>query len=115
MAFRPENLDIYRKLIDETFAACEPEEIENLRTALFSMMKTMPESQLDSATGKEFKKAQLVTHLIFMRKEYEKKGLTRLLAYTNISLIRYIDLTTIDKPFYQAGQAAMKIVKNPNF
>lgn len=49
-----------------------------------------------------------MTHLIYMKKEYEKKGLDMLVCMVNISLVRYIDLTTIDKPFYEAGETALK-------
>ena len=112
MANRPENIGTYRKLIDETFAACEPEEIENLRSALFNFMGALKDHEVQSNIGREFSRYQLVTHLIHMRNEYKRKGLHKLYAMTSVSLVRYIDLTTIDKPFYEAGQSALKMVRN---
>ena len=52
----------------------------------------------------------MAVHLLHMRSQYEKKGLDKLYAYASVSLVRYIDLTTIDQPFYEAGEAARKVV-----
>lgn len=111
MPNRPENTDTYRKLIDETFAACEPDEIENLRSGLFNFMNSLSDNERKSSIGREFKRYQIVTHLIHMRNQYKRKSLQKLYAFTSVSLVRYIDLTTIDKPFYEAGQAAHKMVR----
>ena len=103
-------IPIYKRLIDEVFAACESDEIANLRTALFSYMGEMPESEINTQNGKEFEKFQLVAHLIHMKYQYTKKGQDPLIANTAISLVRYIDVTSLDKPFLEAGQASQKIV-----
>lgn len=108
MPNKPMNIDVYRKLIDETFAACEPEEIQNLRKALQNFMAELSDSEKSKGVGKEFCRFQLATHLIYFKNIYEKKGLNELAAKAAISLVRYIDLTTIDKPFYEAGQLALK-------
>lgn len=52
----------------------------------------------------------MAVHLLHLRNQYEKKGLDKLYAYTSVALVRYIDLTNIDKPFYEAGMAAKKVV-----
>ena len=108
MPNKPMNIEVYRKLIDETFAACEPEEIQNLKKALNNFMKQVKPEEKNKGVGKEFARFQLATHLIHFKHVFEKKGLPDLLAKVTISLVRYIDLTTIDKPFYEAGQLAMK-------
>lgn len=54
MPNRPENIDTYRELIDETFATCDPEEIENLRTAIFNFMSNMSPDERKTKQGKEF-------------------------------------------------------------
>jgi len=51
MPYTPGAIPIYKKLIDEVFAACESDEIANLRTSLFNFMgdwnfwKSLPESE----------------------------------------------------------------------
>lgn len=52
----------------------------------------------------------MAVHLLHMRNQYEKKGLDKLYAYASVALVRYIDLTNIDQPFYEAGIAAKKVV-----
>jgi intraflagellar transport protein 172 len=108
MPNRPMNIDIYRRLIDETFAACEPEEIENLRKALNNFMSQVSEAEKNKGVGKEFARFQLATHLIHYKHVYDKKNLTDLAAKVAVALVRYVDLTTLDKPFYEAGQLALK-------
>ena len=110
MPNRPENIDTYRELIDETLATCDPEEIENLRTAIFSFVNSMSPEEKKSKHGKEFKRIQMAVHLLHQRNQYEKKGLDKLYAYASVALVRYIDLTNIDRPFYEAGMAAKKVV-----
>jgi len=45
MPYTPGAIPIYKKLIDEVFAACESDEIANLRTSLFNFMGDLPESE----------------------------------------------------------------------
>lgn len=108
MPNKPMNIEVYRKLIDETFAACEPEEIENLRKALGNFMNQISQSDRNKGLGREFSRFQIATHLIYFKNIYEKRNIPDLAAKVAVSLVRYIDLTTIDKPFYEAGQLALK-------
>ena len=109
MPNRPMNIDVYRKLIDETFAACEVEEIQNLKKALSHFMSEVPENERKKGIGKEFSRFQLATHLIHFKGVFTKKNLPELAAKVSISLVRYVDLTTVDQPFLDAGQAALKL------
>ena len=47
-----------------------------------------------------------------MKYQYTKKGLDPLVAKTAVSLVRFLDLTSLDKPFLEAGQACQRIVSN---
>lgn len=109
MPNKPMNIDVYRKLIDETFAACEPEEIQNLKKALSNFMSQVPDNEKSKGVGKEFSRFQLATHLIHFKGIYQKKNLQELVGKVCVSLVRYVDLTTIDKPFLEAGQIALKL------
>lgn len=62
MPFTAGAIPIYKKLIDEVFAACESDEIANLRTSLFNYIADLPDSEYNTQSGKEFQKFQLVAH-----------------------------------------------------
>jgi intraflagellar transport protein 172 len=105
MQFSSNLLNSYRKLIDETFALCEPTEITDLKICLQQFCQKISNLNIETAEKEEFEKYLLVSHLIQLKQIYEKHKLTKLNAEVSISLTRYIDLTTIDKPFYDAGLA----------
>lgn len=44
-----------------------------------------------------------------MKYQYTKKTLDPLVAKTAVSLVRFLDLTSLDKPFLEAGQACQRI------
>jgi len=105
MQYSPSLVPIYRKLIDETFALCEPSEVADLKICLQQFCVRMSSYDLPPDQRDEFEKYLFVTHLIQLKQTYEKHKLHGLNASVSIALVRYIDLTTIDKPFYDAGVA----------
>jgi len=59
MPFTSGAIPIYKKLIDEVFAACESDEIANLRTSLFNYIADLPDSEFNTQSGKESKNSNL--------------------------------------------------------
>ena len=98
-------IPLYKKLIDEVFATCEHDKISDLRTALYGYMNELADSERTSRDGRQFEKFLLVAHQINMKYQYSRKGQDNMVAKTAISLVRYIDITSLDKPFQDAGQS----------
>jgi intraflagellar transport protein 172 len=100
----PSLLDAYRKLVDETFALCDPNEIADLKLALFNFVQTHGDL-LAPQERTEFENYLFVSHLNQLKQLFDNHKLKKLSADVAVSLVRYIHLMTIDKPFHDAGEA----------
>lgn len=103
-------IHLYKKLIDETFALCEESEIQDLCTALHLMLDdAQNRQQFPAELLKEFETFLLISHLNQMRNIYLKNNMKELNSAISISLVRFINLTNVDKPFLDAGQALREV------
>ena len=101
----------YKTLILEIFAECDPNEVRDLRKALYDFVTTLEEQgEANTPAGKEFMKYLTAAHLVNLRPVLEKKGLNKLVGKLLISLLRYSDLIKIDKLYYEAGMSAKQQV-----
>jgi len=104
MPYSQKLLETYRKLVDETFALCDPTEINDLKLVLSNFMVNCSQ-QMSQNEKNQFQTFLFVSHLNQLRQLYESHQLTKLAADVSVSLTRYIHLITIDKPFLDAGRA----------
>jgi len=106
----PNYFNVYKTLILEIFAECDPQEIKDLRKALYDLYSKLEQhGENNTPIGKEFGRYFNAAHLVNLKFIYDKKNLQELSAKVAISLLRYGDLIRVDKLYYDAGTACRKL------
>jgi intraflagellar transport protein 172 len=96
---------LYKKLAIEIFAECDPTEISNLKIVMFKLSDSLRE-ETNTVAVREFSRYLIASHLANLKKLVsEKKSLGELYAKLSVSMLRYCDLISIDRLFYDAGMA----------
>eukprot|EP01017_Pseudomicrothorax_dubius_P046139 TRINITY_DN8090_c0_g1_i2.p1 TRINITY_DN8090_c0_g1~~TRINITY_DN8090_c0_g1_i2.p1 ORF type:complete len:616 (+),score=184.35 TRINITY_DN8090_c0_g1_i2:67-1848(+) len=100
---------LYKKLSMEIFVEADPSEIANLKVVLFRVTNQIKDDA-NTLAVRELTRFANCAHLAHLRKLInDKKNLGELYAKLCISLLRYCDLMSIDRLFYDAGMACRRI------
>uniref|UniRef100_A0AC35U6D2 WD_REPEATS_REGION domain-containing protein n=1 Tax=Rhabditophanes sp. KR3021 TaxID=114890 RepID=A0AC35U6D2_9BILA len=110
-ASNPQNINIYRKLIDLTISDHQSFEVmSSLRNMLFALntnMKTNPNNN-GPVILTMFEKYLEIMHFLclgYALDEFHSDDVNNIKLKLKITLLRYIDLIPADKVFYEAGVA----------
>lgn len=103
MPQNPNHLEVYRRVISETLALSEQKEVSELKSVLFNFMQGLDSNKFSTDVRSEFERYLFVSHLIQIQGLYKKHGIKMLYVLSTLSLARFADVLSIDKPFYEAG------------
>jgi intraflagellar transport protein 172 len=107
----PQMLPVYKTIAIECLAAVNEVELTILREMLQKLVKNLEYGD-KKVHYIEFHKYLMVTHLILLKNECNRKNLDRVSAALCTSLLRYSNIIRADKAFLDAGEANRKIGSN---
>ena len=105
MPQNPAHLNLYRKIITETLSISEQKEVSELKSVLYNFMQNMDPNNFHSDVRQEFERYMLASHLIQLQGIYRKHDIKSLYVLTTLSIVRFADVLSMDKPFHEAGTA----------
>ena len=103
MPNNPNNYKVYNKIFLEIFSKRIFSVIGDLKKVIQNFLEENGE-EMSNEYRNNFKKLLLVSHLLQTNEVYKKHDIKKLNLKTSLSLVRYIDLIGIDRPFYEAGK-----------